>query len=315
MSLAIEAAKLAASTGLGLVTANWQDKRQIKQQQKLQDQQIQGQKEMSRYNQEMGLKMWEATNYAAQRRQMEQAGLNVGLMYGMGGGGGATAQVAPGNVSGADAPKGGNEMGMAMQLGLNAAMQKAQIELTKAQTEKTKVETEKTGGVDTASTAQVTATAATQQEVLKLEQQLKQIAISVQTQTIDETVRQIQAQVNKTEGEAETAKNAGTMSTETYEQVKKQIQQTTVEQAGRIALQKVNMQATETQMMKATNEIWQIYNTATNENRKITIQEQQLMIQKIMTEFNTNDTQKAKQYVDIWKTIIDGVSGAIKALK
>lgn len=69
--------------------------------------------------------MWEATGYGAQKGQMQAAGLNPGLMYGMSGGGGQTAQVAPGNVSGGNASgHSGEAMGMAMmasQIGLMRA--------------------------------------------------------------------------------------------------------------------------------------------------------------------------------------------------
>lgn len=305
----------AVDAAIGLALEKHNDKRQLRQQGKLNAQQIEGQQQMGQYNQQLALDLWNKTNYEAQTDQLKKAGLNTGLIYGMGGGGGATAHTPTGSVEGGKAPQGGGEIGMGIQMGLQKAMQEAQIKLTEAQTEKTKVETVKTAGADTAATQQQTATGAQQEEVLKLEQQLKQIAISVQTQTIDETVRQIQAQVQKAEGEAEKAKNEGSMSTETYGQVKKQIQQTTVEQAGRIALQKTHIKATEAQISKWSNEVWQIYNNANLENRKLNQQEEQILIQKAQQEFNTSDPNQVKQYVDVWRTIIDGLSGAVKALK
>ena len=63
---------------------------QVKQQQKLQNLQIQGQKEMGLFNYNQQMKMWDNTNYEAQKRHMIAAGLNPALMYGMGGAGGAT---------------------------------------------------------------------------------------------------------------------------------------------------------------------------------------------------------------------------------
>jgi len=60
---------------------------------------------------------WDYTNYENQRKHMENAGLNVGLMYGMSGGGGSTM----GSGSGSQAPQidlgrtGSNTMAMMLQ--------------------------------------------------------------------------------------------------------------------------------------------------------------------------------------------------------
>ena len=157
-----ELANSVISTGMGLLLQGHNDRRQLRQQKKLQDMQIEGQKEMTDYNTEASrkaqLQMWRDTNYGAQRDELKKAGMSVGLMYGGGGGGGATtgAGATGGSVSGAMAPTGGNEiMAMRMQ-SLNERMQEAQIEATKAQTAKTQVETEKIGGVDKAKTTEET---------------------------------------------------------------------------------------------------------------------------------------------------------------
>lgn len=134
--------------GMGLLFGAAQRRADLKQQEKLQRLQIQGQKEMGDYNLHNQLKLWEQTGYGAQVDQLKRAGLNAGLIYGMGGAGGQTASAQPGTVTGATA--GGQEaiQGMGMMTGM--ALNAAQIENIKANTEKTKVETAKTAGVDTA---------------------------------------------------------------------------------------------------------------------------------------------------------------------
>jgi len=121
----------AIGAGMGLLLQKSNDKRQIRQQQKLQDMEIAGQKQMADYNQQKQMEMWENTGYGAQKEQMKKAGLNPGLMYGMGGGGGQTVDIAPGNVSGGHASgNSGEAMGMGMmaaQMGLLRA-QKENIE-------------------------------------------------------------------------------------------------------------------------------------------------------------------------------------------
>lgn len=135
----------AAGGALGLVLGEYNDRRQIEQQQKLQDMQIKGQKEMSDYSQKQQYDMWNKTNFDAQVGQMKKAGLNPGLMYGMGGSGGTTTGSAGGSVGGGNAPSGGQEVGMGMQM----AMMGAQVRLTEAQAKKAEVEAAKAAGVDT----------------------------------------------------------------------------------------------------------------------------------------------------------------------
>lgn len=143
--IAGSAANTAIGAGMGLLLGGHNDRRQIKQQQKLQDMQIKGQKDMAGFNKQLALDMWNETNYGAQRKHMEDAGLNVGLMYGGSGAGGATSNAgAGGSVTGAAAPQGGNEV----QAGVMGMMQQAQIDLIRAQTNKTNVEAENEAGVN-----------------------------------------------------------------------------------------------------------------------------------------------------------------------
>ena len=93
--LGMQAASQAASgligTGMGLLLEGHNDRRQLRQQEKLQNLEIKGSKELTDYNAAKQLEMWKATNYPAQVEQMKLAGLNPALAYGMGGAGGVTA--------------------------------------------------------------------------------------------------------------------------------------------------------------------------------------------------------------------------------
>lgn len=139
----------AIGAGMGMMMGDYNDRRQKEQQQKLQNMQITGQKDMMDYGYQKQMQMWKETNFKAQVDELNKAGLNAGLIYGMGGGGGTTTGQATGNVQGASAPQGGREIqdmtGMGMQMGQLAA----QTALLQAQTEKAKTETTKIGGVDT----------------------------------------------------------------------------------------------------------------------------------------------------------------------
>lgn len=137
----------AINQGMGILFGRSQedhnDQRQYDQQARLQQLQIQGQQQMTDYNWQKQLDMWNATNYEAQMKHLKEAGLNPALLYGKGGGGGATANITPGNVTGANAPQGGGEVientGMAIQN--QKAM--AELQLLTAQKENIQADTAK----------------------------------------------------------------------------------------------------------------------------------------------------------------------------
>lgn len=95
------------------------------------------------------LQMWKDTNFGAQRQEMENAGLSVGLMYGNGGG--SAASTAGGTATQPNAPK-TNPVEVALQqqaMGLQLKQIEAQNKLASAETAKTLAEANKIAGVDT----------------------------------------------------------------------------------------------------------------------------------------------------------------------
>lgn len=146
----------AIGTIMGLALEKHNDQRQLNQQQKLQDLQIKGNEQLTDYNYAKQLDIWHATSYPEQVKMMEEAGLSPALMYGMGGGGGTTANINTGNVSGAEAPKGGHEVADEQGMGIQMMQQNMQLALLKAQkdnidadTANKKAQAAKTAGIDT----------------------------------------------------------------------------------------------------------------------------------------------------------------------
>lgn len=95
------------------------------------------------------LNMWKATSYGAQAKEMEEAGLSKGLMYGNGGGQAASA--AGGDGMQPNGPK-TNPVEVALQqqsLGLQLKQIEAQNRLTNAEATKAVAEANKISGVDT----------------------------------------------------------------------------------------------------------------------------------------------------------------------
>lgn len=147
--LGLQTAGQATGTIFGIATAGINDKRQISQQEKLTQMQVDAQKRLNSYNMDLQKEMWNYTSYPNQVRNMEMAGLNPALMYGMGGGGGTTTGSAGGNVSGGSANQNPGEMqayaGMGLQSAMNLQLMQQQKDLLEAQTKKTNAEAENLG--------------------------------------------------------------------------------------------------------------------------------------------------------------------------
>lgn len=130
----LQVAQSGIGAGMGLLLGGINDRRQLQQQQDLQNLQIKGSKELTDYQYQKQLEMWKATNFSAQKEQLKMAGLNPGLIYGMGGAGGTTTGSGGAGVSGANAPVGGREVQDAMGMGMQLQLLKAQKDNIEADT-------------------------------------------------------------------------------------------------------------------------------------------------------------------------------------
>lgn len=152
-----------------------QDRRQIEQQERLQELQIKGNKEMSEFEKNQQLDMWNKTNYGAQVDHIKEAGLNPAMLYGMGGAGGATTGGGPGQgITGGHAATGVQGQGMAIE----TAMAAAQLGLMQAQTQKTKAEAEKISGTDTTESQTRTTNITQGTENLKAQNEILKVQVN-----------------------------------------------------------------------------------------------------------------------------------------
>lgn len=314
----IAGALLAAGAGQAMGMLN--DRRQIKMNEKLIEQQTAAGMEMGRFNQKLALDMWDKTNYEAQRKHLEKAGLNPALMYGTAGSGGTTQGGRADMPSSSTAPTGGGELGMGMQAGLQAQMMQAQIEATKAQTENTKADTavklEQPGVMETGRqlTQQQTLNAVTQGIVLDLEKEIKNIEKYKADNTASDIIQQINYEMQRAEGEAKQAQTEGKLKEETYNEALQQIRQTTIEQQVRIASGKMSIQADEAKIKQISAEITKTYadnqrewEKLSYEDRKIRIQQKANEIAKQMVDYNTGGEAQTER----WSKIIMGILGGI----
>lgn len=150
MQAAAGAASSAIGIGINRLGANYDRKQQMKTQEQLTALQMKAEKEMMDYQQLKELEMWEKTGYGAQVKQMQEAGLNPGLMYGMGGGGGQTTGHGGSPAIAAGTAQHVNTTGMGIQNGMQMALLMSQKKVLDTQAEKNQAEADKTKGVDTA---------------------------------------------------------------------------------------------------------------------------------------------------------------------
>lgn len=209
MQAAATSAQGALGIGIQRIGAKYDRKQQLKTQEAMMGLQMKGEREMMAEQQRLALEMWEKTGVGGQMEQLKKAGLNPGLIYGMGGAGGATT--GPGGspaVSGGQAPY-VDTTGMGIQLGIAAA----QMGLIKAQTEKTKAEATKIEGVDTTKgAAEIENLAAlTKNEQLKgtlmgIQARIDEARAKVAEGTVEELIFTATAIMTKTQEEAQQGK-------------------------------------------------------------------------------------------------------------
>lgn len=314
-TLAAQAATQAIGGGMGMLLGKWNDKRQIKQQTKLQDLQIKGSKELTDYDYSKQLQMWKDTNYKAQVDELEKAGLNPALLYGMSGGGGATVGTGGAQVSGANAQQNPGEaqagMAMGMQLGMNAAQQ----ELIKAQTENIKATTEKLKGPDTAKVEteigkilQDTKNAEAIEAGIKLENKLKQLQVNYESAVSQDKIEIIREEYRKISGEASSALIKANIDEATRATVEKQIEANYIS----TGIQQMLMRA-ETDLKRANialtkAQITQIAHSIAQKWQEVGQGDERVKIEKFKAEMDAN-------YPGIWNVLGNAAMETIEVLQ
>jgi hypothetical protein len=201
------------SYGLGQLTGynKSMEKRQIRQQQALMNQQIAGNKELATHSDQLQRATWDYTssnNMKNEMKQIKEMGLNPALMYsgGAGGGGGATTGSASAGQASSGQAANAAEMMRTMKnpgMGMELAMMKSNIELNEAQAAKLRAEAENKAGVE--------------REGVGLDNSIKELEITLKKGSIEANIKTIQKNLEKITSEAEIMKNNAKISTETKE--------------------------------------------------------------------------------------------------
>ena len=170
----------------GWFAGNERQRQQYKYQRKLNEQMA----ELQRQN-------WDYTNAENQRKHYENAGLNVGLMYGSSGAGGATmGGGSGGSVGMAETPK-------FMGMGIQGAIAESQIEVNEASALKMKAEAKKIAGVDTEKTgveieslSQGIQNQKAQERLTEVETNLKGVEYDLKEATLNDSIGIMRNELN-----------------------------------------------------------------------------------------------------------------------
>lgn len=135
-----------------LLFGKYRSKRQLEQQKKLTDIQVDANKQLANYGMGLQKELFHATGYGAQRKQMEEAGLNPALMYGHAGAGGTTGTPGTGSAGMGQASSETERKLASIQaqgMALQNRLLSSQVRNINADTEEKLARAEKTKGVDT----------------------------------------------------------------------------------------------------------------------------------------------------------------------
>lgn len=131
----------AAGSVIGALTANTRRKQQMADQKKLMELQQQNQMKLNQQGADLARGNWDYTNAENQVKHYENAGLNVGLMYGGSGAGGTLSSGSGGGAAGGSAPVPESIGGQLGMMGIQTQQMINQTELIKAQKENIEADT------------------------------------------------------------------------------------------------------------------------------------------------------------------------------
>lgn len=271
----IGGANLISSTlGLG-------NKQQVKQQDRLNKINEQSNKRMADYEQELKMKMWQDTNYTAQLKEAEKAGVSKAAV--LGGGGPGTGQGASvSSVSGTGAANSAEQQ----RANTENAMAIAQIANLNADTKKKEVEAGKIGGADTENTIADTA-------VKKATAKIQEVAARVANDTEQDQIKAITYATNEQVEKAREQFHKAQVAEEGQQAEIAKIKSAAISEGLNAILIENQIGKTRAETRKITEEIKQNWQKVAQGWKGLNLQEKSIKLQEFKTEIEA-------QYPNVW---------------
>ena len=266
--IGIRAASGAAGNIMGigeeLLMGNHRRKKQLEQQQKLTDMQVAANKNLADYGMGISKEMFEATGYGAQRRQMEEAGLNPALMYGHAGAGGSTQSAGAGSAGAGQASTGSEYAGKANAMGIEMMRAQSEIDVNMSIAEKNRAEAEATAGykkdqaiAETKSIEEITKNTQVQRQGIKLQNDYDKIRNYIAESSFDYNIETLKWMAGKAREEYQIILNNKEISDETKNLVIESYKLNNKNICVEILNKKAGIELSEAQAEKAYNDIAQ----------------------------------------------------------
>lgn len=309
-----------------------QDKRQIKQQEKLTEIQEGANKRLMQQGYENQMNMFDYTSdknsIQNQIKDIKAAGLNPALMYGgLEGGGGMTGAGGGGSVSGGDASGAAeSEMANIQKQGMLMGISKlrSEIKLNEAQAEKNEAEAEKTSGIDTEESKNriekliaETSNERTKEILTKVETSLKKIEEFETIQSQDDRLGAIKYNAEMAAEQLEAAIRENQIGEETVKDVINTIKSTAIgatlanelSKAQRmgilsgIEMNKAQMQQIAENIMQGWENIWNDKDKIKQGAEKLKLEERDIVTKELKAQYPTLNQVGGK--------MLDRVAGAL----
>lgn len=274
-----------------------QDRRQIKQQGKLNDVNAKTAKELADYEQQLKLQMWKDTNYGA---QLEQAGLaGVSKAAAIGGSGTGTQGASVGSVSGtgaADAASTTNARTASIQAGMQLA---SQLALQKAQKENIEADTaNKQAGATNTNT----------------DTEGKVIQNKINKETIDAQVQEINYKANEQIQNARIAFNKGEISEKTQQAEIQRAKNEAIGSGVDLEVKRLGMNLDRRKVNAIEESVQQGWERLILEKREVTVKE---LSQAAQESYMRNSTRQRGEELTQreWEAISNTAIGAVGATR
>ncbi len=239
----------AVSGLIGGALANTRRQQQYGDQVKLMGIQQGNQMALNRQMQEIEMENWEKTNYEAQRKHMEKAGLNPALMYGGSGGGSMIMDSGTGgSAASGQAPTPQDGLG-AMGIGLmQAANLKSQTKLNEAMANKANAEATKTAGIDTE-------LGGANKALTEMNTKNAEVQNQLNSRSLEDSLDTIKANRDKAVAESTSAIVKGDIDATTKEAQINEINAKAINEAFKLAVAKSGINLNEAQMNKMLEDV------------------------------------------------------------
>ena len=296
---AVGAALIAGGvTAAGMGMQAQANKKQRAENEKMMQKQLQNQKELNEFNTGLGLETWDKTNFAEQRKQIDKAGLSVGLMYGKGGQGGMLGSQG-GSASAGQVPDYGDQVGKMAGMGMQAGLQ---LQLLKAQKENVEA--------DTANKQQDTVNKAEGTAGITADSKNKTISASLNDQSYLEQLEALKASAQKAVGEAKKAGAEGEVAQATVNQEIEQRALKTAIMGVELTAKETGITLTEAQIKETGSKIEKNVAEIQRMQDMTELQKQDLLQRKMQVDFNTSTPAQIKQWTDIATQLLGAFRGA-----